>query len=202
MLRMTYGTVSLGISRMDLLDAAKKFVLRAASNEDLVLLENVHSPRFGSSDLLFMNRASKNLTIAKLIDESGNERFIISSICYYLWLVECITAGRAFFNAKARPDMYLFSHEFSDAIHYLCDNIWQVYPIHLIRYALVNVEGLDGPAIHFQHLNVQDRVKNAIERNSAGRHRLLAKKKEDTIPQGISPDELAEFHRLKEQYLD
>jgi hypothetical protein len=202
MLKMTHGAVSLAIPRMELLDAAKKFVLHSDANQDLVLVENVDSPKFGSSDLLFINGDRTNLTIGKLSDRESNETFVISSICYYFWLMECITAGRAFFNGKTRADMYLFSHEFSDPIRYLLDNLCQVYPIYLIQYHIINVENLDGPAIHFQHVNFKGRVQETLERTSLEGHILSADKEERAVSQEISDQELREFHRLKEQYLD
>lgn len=187
---------------MELLDAAEKFVLHSGFNKDLILVENIDSPKFGSSDLLFINRAMTNLTIAKLSDRESNEKFVISSICYYLWLMECITAGRAFFNGKTRSDMYLFSHEFSDAICYLLDNLCQIYPIYLIKYHIINVEDLDGPAIHFQHINFKGRVQDTPERNGLEEPGLLVDEKKRAIPHEISAQELGEFLRLKRQYLD
>ena len=202
MLKMTHGALSLAIPRMELLDAAKKFVLHSDANQDLVLVENVDSPKFGSSDLLFINGDRTNLTIGKIGDTKRNERFVISSICYYFWLMECITAGRAFFNGKTRLNMYLFCHEFSDPIRYLLDNLCPVYPIYLIQYQIINVEDSDGPAIHFQHVNFEGRRQETPERISPEGRVLTPDEEERVVLHEISDQELREFRRLKEQHLD
>jgi hypothetical protein len=102
--------------------------------------------------------------------------------------------------------MYLFSHEFSAAICYLVDNLSQGFLIHLVKYHIIHVEDLDEPAIHFQRLNfndpIQDPIQDEPEKNRLAGRDLLTEKKEVSTPFEISAQELSEFHRLRQHYLD
>lgn len=206
MLKVAYDTGSTPIPKEELVDATKRFLLHSASNKDFVLIENINSFKFGSSDLLFINKAKTNLTVAKLNDRENTEKFVISSISYRFWLEECITASKIVSDGKTGLDMYLFSPEFSTAICYLVDNLAQEHPIHLVQYCIMRVEDLDKPAIHFQRLNFNDPIQGPIQ-DELGKNRLagqdvLTHKKEGSIPFEISAQELSEFRRLKQHYLD
>jgi hypothetical protein len=202
MLKTTYEADFVAIPKEELVDAAKRFLLQSHSDEDLILIENIDSLKFGSSDLLFINKAKTNLTVAKLSNRESSDKFVISSISYCFWLIECLTAGKVFFNGKTGWDMYLFSHEFSAAICYLVDNLSQELPIHLVKYHIIDVEDLDEPAIHFQCLNIKDAIQDKPEKNRLAGPILLTDKKERSTPFEISPQELSEFHQLKQHYLD
>lgn len=202
MLKITCDADSIPIPKKELVDAAKRFLLHSDSNKDLILLENINSLKFGSSDLLFINEAKTNLTVAKLSNRESSDKFVISSISYCFWLIECLTAGEVFLNGKTGWDMYLFSHEFSAAICYLVDNLSQELPIHLVKYHILHVEDLDEPAIHFQCLNFKDPIQDEPEKNGLAGPILLTGKKERSTPFEISPQELSEFHQLKQHYLD
>ncbi|UCD87847.1 MAG: hypothetical protein JSV01_08945 [Desulfobacterales bacterium] len=202
MLKTTYEADFVAIPKEELVDAAKRFLLQSHSDEDLILLENINSLKFGSSDLLFINKPKTNLTVAKLSNRESSEKFFISSISYCFWLAECITAGKVFFNGKTGWDMYLFSHEFSAAICYLVDNLSQELPIHLVKYYMIHLEDLDEPAIYFQCLNFKDPIQDEPEKNRLAGPILLTEKKARSTPFEISPQELSEFHQLKQHYLD
>ena len=58
MLKTTYEAVSIAITRKELLDAVRNFLLHSGSHKDVVLADNIYSPKFGSSDLLFVNKTS------------------------------------------------------------------------------------------------------------------------------------------------
>ena len=144
--------------------------------------------------------------MAKINNRESSEKFVISSISYCFWLAECITASKVFSEGKTGFDMYLFSDEFSAAICYLVDNLAQELLIHLVKYRIMRVEDLDKPAIHFQRLNFNDPIQDPIQDNLE-KHRLvgrdvLTQKKEGSKPFEISAQELSEFRRLKQHYLD
>ena len=203
MVKTIYETVSIAIPRKELLDAAKRFLLHSGSHKDLVLVDNVYSPKFGSSDLLLVNEAKTNLTVGRLNDREEGENFIVSSISYYFWLKEFITISEVFFNGKCRLGMYLFSRDFSPASRYLMDNLapkLQVYPI---KYKILQVEGVDEPAIYFQDITPKDYTQEKpVKKERQGEKVVLTEEKEGSAALKISAQELREFDRLKGLYLD
>jgi len=203
MVKTTYEAVSIAIQRKELLDAARNFFLHSGSHKDVVLVDNIYSPKFGSSDLLFVNKARTNLTVARLNDHEDCERFIISSISYYFWLKEFITVSEVFFNGKSELDMYLFSHDFSAAVRYLMDNLTGKLKVYPIKYNILQVEGLNEPAIYFQHMTLRDHAQDKpVKKERQEEKAVLTEEKEGSASLKISPQELREFDRLKELYLD
>lgn len=202
-MKTTYETLSITIPRKELLDAARKFLLHSGLGNDFVLVDNIYSPKFGSSDLLFMNRAKTNLTVARLNDRKEGEDFIISSISYYFWLKEFITISEVFFNAKGGLDMYLFSHDFSAAIRYLMDNMARRLKVYAIKYNILQVEGLNEPAIYFQHITPKNHAQDKpLKKERQEGKVILTKEKERSAALKLSAQELTEFDRLRELYLD
>lgn len=202
-MKTTYETLSITIPRKELLDAARKFLLHSGLGNDFVLVDNIYSPKFGSSDLLFMNRAKTNLTVARLNDRKEGEDFIISSISYYFWLKEFITISEVFFNAKGGLDMYLFSHDFSVAIRYLMDNMARRLKVYAIKYNILQVEGLNEPAIYFQHISPKNHTQDKpLKKERQEGKVILTKEKERSAALKLSAQELMEFDRLRELYLD
>jgi hypothetical protein len=201
--KTTYETLSITIPRKELLDAARKFLLHSGLGNDFVLVDNIYSPKFGSSDLLFMNRAKTNLTVARLNDRKEGEDFIISSISYYFWLKEFVTISEVFFNAKGGLDMYLFSHDFSAAIRYLMDNMARRLKVYAIKYNILQVEGLNEPAIYFQHITPKNHAQDKpLKKERQEGKVILTKEKERSAALKLSVQELTEFDRLRELYLD
>ena len=203
MVKTTYEAVSITIQRKELLDAARNFLLHSGSHKDVVLVDNIYSPKFGSSDLLFVNKARTNLTVARLNDHEDCERFIISSMSYYFWLKESITVSKVFFNGKSELDMYLFSHDFSATVRYLMDNLTGKLKVYPIKYNILQVEGLNEPAIYFQHMTLRDHAQDKpVKKERQEEKAVLTEEKEGSASLKISPQELREFDRLKELYLD
>jgi hypothetical protein len=192
MVQLGYKTFSVSITRKDLVESAKKFLLHSEPDQDRILVDNIHSAQFGSSDLLFLNKAKTNVTVARLHDEGERERFVMASISYYFWLNEFIRASEVFFNRKSGLDMYLFSDDFSAPICYMIDNIQKKLKIYLVQYHFFKVEDLHEPVIYFQHITPKDMTPEKPEK----------KERQDSfIPPKISPEELNEFNRLEEFYL-
>jgi len=177
----------------------EKLIQRA---KRLLLVDNIYSPKFGSSDLLFVNKAKTNLTVGKLNDSTDGENFIISSIAYYLWLKEFITVSEVFLNGKFGLDMYLFSHDFSAASCYLMDNLTRELKVHPIKYKILQVEGVDEPALYFQHMTPKDHGEEKRVNKERREEEVLTEEKESSGALRISDEELREFDRLKELYLD
>lgn len=203
MVKTSCETVPIATPRKELLDAAKRFLLHSESHEDFVLLDNIYSPKFGSSDLLFVNKSKTNLTVGRLYDRDGGENFIISSISYYFWLKEFITIGEVFFNETCGLDMYLFSHDFSAASRYLMDNLTKEVKVYLITYKILHVEGVDEPAVYFQHITRKDHAQEKLLKKGREKERVvLTGEQERSAALKISAQELREFDRLKERYLD
>ena len=203
MVQTAYETVSIVIPRKELLDAAKSFLLCFGSDKDLILVDNIYSPKFGSSDLLLVNKAKTNLTVGRLNDREEGENFIIASISYYFWLKEFITISEVLFNNKCGVDMYLFSHDFSAASCYLMDNLTRKLNVYPIKYNILQIEGLNEPAIYFQHIAPQEHAQNKPVKKEDNEDKAVStEEKEGSAVLKISAQELREFDRLTELYLD
>ncbi|MDY6986562.1 MAG: hypothetical protein SWQ30_00740 [Thermodesulfobacteriota bacterium] len=202
MVKIVYDVGTVGIPRDELVDAAKTFLLQSGSHKNLVPADNIDSPQFGSSDLLFVSHAKTHLTVARLNDTDDCERFIISSISYYLWLKQLVTVNEALFGAKSRLDMYLFSHHFSASICNLIPRLSTEFKFQLINYSVVLVEGLDEPAVYFQLLTPEKPFQRKPKEKRAPLEEVILKQDQGTPDSlAISAQELSEFVRLKEQHL-
>ena len=203
MLKIVNDAVSTAIPREELMEAAKKFLLHSGSHQDVVLGKNIASPQFGSSDLSFVNQGKTHLTVARLNDAEAIEKFIISSMSYYVWLKDLVTASEILSNGKMEIDMYLFSHDFSAAISYLMHHLATQLEIYLIKYHILQVEGLDEPGIYFQRLTLKDVAQDRPLTLDTRQEAALPKEEKETSDAvvDISTQELSEFNRLKERYL-
>ncbi|NVL89684.1 MAG: hypothetical protein HWN69_01640 [Desulfobacterales bacterium] len=191
MVKAIYEAVTMAIPRREVVYAAKNFLMH--SNEDVVHIDNVHSPKFGSSDFSFINKAKTNLTVARLNYKEDREKFLISSISYYFWLKEFITVSEFFFKDDCGLGMYLFSDDFSPAICHVIDNLTNKLRVHLVKYNILQVEDLDEPAIYFQQVTPENLAQDMPRKE--------VKQKEAPPTTEISSEELSEFNRLKECYL-
>jgi hypothetical protein len=158
--------VSTAIPQEELTDAAKNFLLHSESHKNLVLGENIPSPQFGSSDLLFANQGKTHLTVARLSDTEATEKFVMS------------------------------------AISHLMRHLATTLDIYLIKYDILQVEGLDEPGIYFQHLSREDIAPDRpLNRDTRQQEALPTEEEETSDPLEISAEELSEFNRLEERYL-
>lgn len=105
MVKATHEAVSLPIRKEELVVAAKDFLEEDESNRDVIFLDNVHSPEFGSSDLLFTDKAKTKLTAIRLNDKENDETFIVSSISYYMWLKQLIREAGEEDKTGRRPSV-------------------------------------------------------------------------------------------------
>jgi hypothetical protein len=203
MVKTTYETASLAIPRKELISAVKKFVLDSFSSRELILADNVASPNFGSSDLLFVNKAKTSLTVVRLnSDHNKCEKFIISSIAYYLWLKEFMTVSEIFLDTKSKLDMYLFSRKFSAASRLAMDHFWKDIGVHLIRYTILRVDGLDEPGIYFERLTPEGPAQDkTAKKEGQDQQTVLTEEKQEWTPLKISAEELKEFQRLRKLHL-
>jgi len=202
MLKIVNDAVSTAIPQEELMDAAKHFLLHSGSHKDLVLGDNIASPQFGSSDLLFVNQGKTHLTVARLRDTEDTEKFVISAMSYYIWLKDLVTASEILSNGKIDIDMYLFSHDFSAAVSCLMHHLATKLDIYLIKYKILQVEGLDEPGIYFQRLTPEDLAKNRSFKGVEQREEALPREEQETSDMlEISDEELSEFNRLQERYL-
>jgi len=202
MLKIVNDAVSTAIPQEELMDAAKNFLLHSGSQKDLVLGDNIASPQFGSSDLLFVNPGKTHLTVARLRDTEDTEKFVISAMSYYVWLKDLVTASEILSNGKVDIDMYLFSNDFSAAISCLMDHLATKLDIYLIKYKILQVEGFDEPGIYFKPLPPKDLAKNrSFDRDEQKVEALPKEEQETSDTLEISDEELSEFNRLQERYL-
>lgn len=202
MMKAIHRVVSSAIPREELLNAAKNFLLDYYSNKGPILVDNIDSPQFGSSDLLFVNKVKPSVIIVRLNDKDDCEKFIISSISYYLWFKEFMTVSEIFFNAKSGLEMCVFSSSFSAATCRMVDGLSKEIMAHLIKYDVLRVEGLDEPAVYFQQMPPEELVRDEHpKKEGREKEQVLMQQKEQSPPLEISAEELSEFNRLRERYL-
>jgi hypothetical protein len=207
MLKTIYQTTSLLIPREELTEAAKEFLVNSGLCKDFIPADNIRSPKFGVSDLLFVNSGRTTLTVVRLNGRNYGEsceKFIISSISYYFWLRQFITVSEVCFSGKCKLEMYLFSDGFSAPVRYLIDNLPNKshLHLHLIKYDVLHGERLDEPAIYFQHMSPEDHPQDGtMKSNGALEAPPLSETSEAAKDVEISPQELHEFNRLKALYL-
>ncbi|MGD8758307.1 MAG: hypothetical protein PVH78_05490 [Deltaproteobacteria bacterium] len=202
MLKIINDAVSTAIPQEELMDAAKNFLLQSGFHQDLVLADNIASPHFGSSDLLLVNPGKTQLTVARFRDTEDAEGFVIPAMAYYVWLKDLVTASELLSHGKIDIAMYLFSHNFSAAIPYLMDHVASKLDIHLVKYHILKVEGLDEPGIYFQPVTPQILGKNMSSERHEEKEEAMAREEEETSDTlDISAEELSEFNRLQERYL-
>jgi hypothetical protein len=122
---------------------------------------------------------------------------------YYVWLKDFVTVGEIFSSGKIEMDLYLFSHDFSAAISYLMHHLATQLEIYLIKYHILQVEGLDEPGIYFQRLTPKDLAQDRPLTLDTRQEAALPKEEKETSDTvvDISTQELSEFNRLKEHYL-
>ena len=98
--------------------------------------------------------------------------------------------------------MYLFSHDFSASICNLMHFLGTESKIHLIKYAVLQVDGLDEPAVYFQPLTPEKLIQGEpMEKDGQQEEPLPKEEKETSDTLEISAEELSEFNRLQERYL-
>jgi hypothetical protein len=204
MLKPTNEWIPSTVTRKELVHAAKAYLLKPDPPEELVVAQDINSIEYGSSDLLFVNRTKAKIIVAKIRhpeDEESGEKFLISSLCYYFWLMEVLVIGEILLKLKPRLDLYLFSHDFSLAVFYLVDNLIKEFPIHLIRCTTGQAEDLPEPAIHFQDVTLTGVAQSRRQKRYVGDRERLVNAKKEPMSLKILPEELSEFYRLTRRYL-
>lgn len=192
------------MTRKELVHAAKAYLLKSDPPEALVVAQDINSLEYGSSDLLLVNKAKAKIIVAQIRhpeDEESGEKFLISSLCYYFWLMEVLVVGEILLNLKPGLDLYLFSPDFSSAAFYLVDNLIKEFPIHLVRCTTGQAENFPGPAIHFQDVTLAGIAQSRRQKRYVGDGERLVKAKKEPMSLKILPEELSEFYRLSRRYL-
>jgi hypothetical protein len=126
--------------RHELLAAVAKYIRRFPNNRALRAAENIVSPRYGRSDLLFVAPTGGHVVCVKLDDGKECERFLISSISYYFWLKELIHAARFFFGKMPRLDMFFFLGHISEDVSFMLEKLRDNLRVHLIQYRFMRSE--------------------------------------------------------------
>jgi hypothetical protein len=194
-----------GITRKELVGAARAFLIQSNPTGELVPSQSITSLEYGSCDLLFVNRTNANLTAAKIRhagDQERVEKFVVSSLCYYFWLLESITIGEVVLRVKTQLDLYLFAPDFSSAIFYLVDNLIKDFPIHVVKYNRCDRDDVDAPTVHFQDVTFKGMGRRDPQRREPEGRKAVGAEREEAVSPEISPQELSEFYRLGERYLD
>ena len=185
------------------MEAARKFLENFQPTKGMVLTQNIPSPKFGASDLIFVDKEKERIAIVMLLDGESYETFVVSALSYYFWLEESLSAIEGVFGGKKRVGMYLFCDYFSSAIRYMIEHVSGKSDILLVQYKVLQVEGLEEPVVHFHPIDfeipssdTQQTHKRQIQED------LPAEQEKGLSFDEISAQELKEFNRLKALYLD
>ena len=189
-----------GIPRSVLLRAARTYLLRADDKKGFFAVDNIDSPRFGSSDLLFVNKTRTRVVCAKLSREKNGEAFVVSAVAFYCWLKKLMQVGASLFGRQATLDMVLFANDFTPAVTYMMDAFAADASIHLIQYNIFRVEGLEHPVVRFRPVKpIRKGRRNNETQDAAQTMQTQNKDQQKNDSQDISRREWEAFQHLKER---
>jgi hypothetical protein len=189
-----------GIPRSVLLRAARTYLLRADDKKGFFAVENIDSPRFGSSDLLFVNKTRTRIVCAKLSREINGEAFVVSAVAFYCWLKKLMQAGASLFGRQATLDMVLFANDFTPAVTYMMDVFAADASVHLIQYNIFRVEALEHPVVRFRPVKpIRKGRRNNETQDAEQTTQTQNKDQQSPEPQDISRREWEAFQDLKEK---
>jgi hypothetical protein len=138
--------------RQELLEAAGQYIRRLVNNDAIRAAENIASPRYGKSDLLFVTPTGGHVVVVKLDDGKERERFLISSISYYFWLRELMHAVSPFLGQMPKLDMFFFLGHVPVGVSFMLEKLRDNLRVHLIRYRIVPSENEKERALYFEHV--------------------------------------------------
>ena len=202
MLKATYDAPASEISKSSLLEAAKGFLLHGKNKQSFIDLNNLDSLHFGASDLCLVNEDRTRMTVVRLGQKGEGEDFIFSCISYYFWLKQNITVTEILLNQQVEVIMYVFARDFSPAVSFLMQNLRETRSIYLVKYSILQVEGLKEPAISFQALSPQNFSTNEGGSKLSQKEQGYSQEEpRESASSELSDEELREFGRLKQLYL-
>ncbi len=204
MTKETFSVKSLAVSKDKLVAPVSRYFLSGRFLERLPeAVENVVSPEFGSSDLLFLDEKNGEVTAVRINAGNDVEKFVVEALSYGLWLQEAVAVAAALFRRQWRLEVYLFSPDFTP-VRRLVQGLAGKIRTHLVEYELLPMEDRKEPVICFRERELPELPAGAVaagngERESPGGELPLRESLIGSL--GISEEELKEFERLKAQYL-
>lgn len=188
------------VSSSALLAAAKSYLYRQGPCQDLVAVENMDSPQFGSSDLLFVNGTRTRIICARLSRMRHSEAFVVSAMAYYRWLRQSLGVGALFFGQEPALDMYLFANSFSPATTCVLNDWLDEDSLHLVSYDIWQVDGLSQPVARFRSVTPAPAARQKPARpNIREEPARVDKKHGEADPASLSLQQWETFQRLKER---
>jgi hypothetical protein len=199
-LKSAYEVDVAGIPSSALLRAAKTYLLRADADKEFVAVDNIESPKFGASDLLFVNKARTRVVCAKLARGKNCEAFVVSGLAFYCWFEELMQVGAPLFGHRATLDMVLFSHGFPPAVAYMTDRWAPDVRVRPIEYNVFRIEGLSHPVVRFRPVRTGRLVRRKTEKPPLQKEDAERNKhQQQSEPLDNSRQEWEAFQRLKER---
>jgi hypothetical protein len=176
------------VDKTNLCRAAEEF-LRSVYSLQFVAVDNIHSSRFGASDLMLFNQREMRGVCGRIHQHGKSADFPVRDVAYFVWLKECLTACTPLFNTGIDLALYLFSNTFPSPCVQIVERLIGSMSVYLVQYHILQVSEENGPAIYFQPLN------------PLNRDPLDLKPKDDWDVMGVSKEEWQTFNRLKERSL-
>jgi hypothetical protein len=189
-----------GIPSSALLQAARTYLLRADAYKEFVAVENIDSPRFGSSDLLLVNKTRTRVVCAKLARTKDCEAFVVSAIAFRGWLKSLMHVGASLFGQPATLDMVLFANGFPEAVACMMDEWAKDTKIHLITFNIFRVEDLRHPVVRFRPVRTGRVAQQKTEKPTAKKETATQNRyQQASESQDISRQEWETFQHLKDR---
>lgn len=150
MLRIACQVDQAGVQHKALVDAAGDFLLHYLGTPEVESIRGIASPDFGTADLAFASKPRNRVILARLNTRRESDAFVITSVAYYLWVRDLLSAAQSVLNAELQTELFCFCPHFSKALcHTVAAHRRTGIAVHLFRYRLFRVEGLGEPVIHF-----------------------------------------------------
>ncbi len=176
------------VDKTNLCKAAEEF-LRSVYSLQFVAVDNIHSSKFGASDLMLFNQREMRVVCGRIHQHGKPADFPVRDVAYFEWLKECLTACAPLFSTGIDLAMYLFSNVFPPPSVQIVERLTGNMSVHLVQYHLLQVSEENGPAIYFQPLD------------PVNRDPFDLRPKDDWDVMGVSKEEWQTFNRLKERSL-
>lgn len=177
------------------------FLLGSQQRNQVVFLENIDSPEFGRSDLIFVSQQDDTLNIVRLNDEHQTERFVVTSLAYCLWIRHFTSVHGALLNTRGGLTLHLISCEFAPAVVSAAALLAGRVDLNLVRYQVLMIEGLNEPIVYFEQVAPPKPPQHVTGKLFESSWDLIpAQEGGHAAPSNVTAEEMGEFNRLLKQH--
>lgn len=136
-------------SETNIVETAEEYLTKSHSGH-FVSEKKFRSSQFGVPEFTLFNKKEGVILCGKIQKGKGFSDFLLSSLGYYAWLKECLTASSPFFEKRPRVLLYLFCDRFPSQARQIVEQLKEIFSIRLVRYQLIQIPDRPGPIVTFQ----------------------------------------------------